>query len=94
MTICFLRDVSTLLAMASAVKEKNFERHLQAEREMIKFCFTFDHINYSRYLTCQYVYLRILQRERSKAVADLNERGFGVSLSGLPFTSLHCDLIT
>ena len=27
MTVCFLRDVSTLSAMLSAVKKKNFERH-------------------------------------------------------------------
>ena len=40
MTVCFLRDISTLLAMVSAVREKNFERHLLAEREMIKHCFT------------------------------------------------------
>ena len=45
--------------------------------EMIKYSFTLDHINYSRYLTYQHVYLRTLQ---SKAVADLDERGFGGSL--------------
>ena len=60
---------------------------------MIKYCFTFDHINYSSYLTYEHLYLRTLQRERSKAVADLDERGFGGSLSGLPFTSLHGGLI-
>ena len=87
MTVCFLRDVSTLLAMAFAARD-NFERHLQAEIEMIKYCFTFDHINYSRCLTYQHVYLRTLQ-ERSKAVADLDERGFGGSLSGLPFTGFQ-----
>ena len=58
--------------------------------EMIKYSFTLDHINYSRYLTYQHVYLRTLQ---SKAVADLDERGFGGSLSRLPFTSLHGNLI-
>ena len=38
MTVCFLRDVSTLLAMVSTVRQKNLEQHLQAEREMIKYC--------------------------------------------------------
>ena len=80
--------------MLSALRKKNFERHLQAEREMVKYCFTFHHINYSRYLTYQHMYWRTLQRERSKAVADLDERGFGGFPSGLPFTSLHGDLIT
>ena len=40
------------------------------------------------------MYTRALQSERSKAVADLDERGLGDSLSGLPFTSLLGDLIT
>ena len=60
MTVCFLRDVSTLLAMVSTVRQKNFERHLQTEREMIKYCFPFDRINYSRYLMYQFVSLRAL----------------------------------
>ena len=33
--VCFLRDVSTLLAMVSAIREKNFEQHLQVEREIV-----------------------------------------------------------
>ena len=82
------------LFMVSAVREKNFEWYLQAEREMIKYCFTFAHINYPRYLKYQHVYLRTLQSKRSKTVADLDERGFGGPLSGQPFTSLHGDLIT
>ena len=48
MTIRYLRDISSLLALVSAVREKNLERHLQAEREMLKYCFAFDHINYAR----------------------------------------------
>ena len=40
------------------------------------------------------MYLRTLQRERRKAVADFDERGFGGSPSGVTFTSLHGDLIT
>ena len=62
--------------------------------EMIKYCFTFGHINCSRYLTYQHVYLRILQSKQSKAVADLDEQGFGGSPLGLPFTSLYGHLIT
>ena len=29
----FLKDVSSLLTMVSAVRESNFERHLQSEKE-------------------------------------------------------------
>ena len=77
-----------------AAREKNFEWYLQAEGEMTKYCFTFDHINYSRYLIYQHVYLRTLQNEQSKAVADLDEQGFGGPHSSLPFKSLDGHLIT
>ena len=40
------------------------------------------------------MYLKTLQRERSKAVTDLDKRGFGGFVSGLSFTCLHGDLIT
>ena len=39
MTICFIKTVSSLLALVSAVQENNFERHLREEREMVKYCF-------------------------------------------------------
>ena len=37
--IRFIKDVSSLLALVSVVREKNFERHLQAEFEIVKYCF-------------------------------------------------------
>ena len=39
MDIRFIKNVSSLLALVSAVRENNFERHMQAEREMVKYCF-------------------------------------------------------
>ena len=39
MDLCFIKNVSSLLALVSVVGEKNFERHLQAEFEMVKYCF-------------------------------------------------------
>ena len=62
MTVCFLRDVSALLAI-STVRQNNFKRHLQAEREMIKYCLPFGHINYLRYLIYQFVSLRTKRME-------------------------------
>ena len=61
---------------------------------MIKYGFIFHHINYSRYLAYQQVYLRSLQSKRSKIVADLDEQSLGGCFTGLPFTSLHGNLIT
>ena len=43
--ICFTKNVSSLLALVSAVQENNFEQHLQEDREMVKFCFASNHLN-------------------------------------------------
>ena len=61
MTKCFIKNVSLSLALISVVQENNFERHLQAEREMVKYCSASDHINYTRYVSYQQVYLRELK---------------------------------
>ena len=71
MTIAYLKDVSSLLALVAAVRDCNFELHLQAEREMIKHCFAFDHVNYARYLAYQQVYLRDLERKDHPAINEL-----------------------
>ena len=39
MDIRFIKNVSSLLALVSAVPENNFEQHMQAEREIVKYCF-------------------------------------------------------
>ena len=75
--ICFIKNDSLLLALVSAARENNFKRHLPAEREMAKYCFAFDHINYARYVSYQQVYLRELQSIDSNAMMDLAQRGFG-----------------
>ena len=86
MTICFIKTVSSLLALVSAVQENNFERYLQEEHGMVKYCFAFDHTNYARYVSYQQVYLRELQGINNNAMMNLTQRGFGVSLSGDSFS--------
>ena len=49
-TVSYLHDVSSLLALVRSVRESDFELHMQAERDMLKYCFAFDHVNYARYL--------------------------------------------
>ena len=45
--ICFIKNVSSLLALVSPMQENNFEQHLPADREMVKYYFAFNHINYT-----------------------------------------------
>ena len=85
MTICFIKTFSSLLALVSAVQENNFERHLQEEREMVKY-FAFNHINYACYMSHQQVYLRELQGINNNAMMNLAQCGFGDSLSGDSFS--------
>ena len=82
MTICFIKTVSSFLALVLAAQENNFARYLQEEREIVKYCFAFNHINYAHYLSYQQVYLRELQGINNNAMINLMQCGFGDSLSG------------
>jgi len=94
LTVTYLKDVSLILALVSAVREGNFERHLQAERKMAGLCFAFDHPNYARYVSYQHVYLSHLKDVNREAYEDLVRKGFGASLTGQSFSSIHGDLVT
>ena len=37
MTLCFIKNFSSLLALVSAIRKNNFERNLQTECEMVKY---------------------------------------------------------
>ena len=94
MTVAYLKDVSLMLSLVSAVREANIEKHLQAERKMIHLTFSFDHQNYARYVTYQNSYLTWLKQTDHQAYNDLLERGMGGSISGDAFSTIHGDLIT
>ena len=94
MMIEYLKDVSAMLALISSVRENHIERHLQAERALLPQLFAFGHINYARYLTYQHVTLTNLHQTNPAAWQDLKENGFGGSLSGGPFSTVHGDFIT
>ena len=90
----YLVDVSAMLSLVSAVREKCIDRHLAAERALIPKCSAFGHINYARYLTFQHIKLQDIKMNNKEAWDDLSQNGFGGSLSGEPFSTIHGDLIT
>ena len=94
MTVAYLKDISSLLASVAAVRGGDFQLHMEAERDMLKYCFAFDHINYARYMSFQHVYLSDLEAKGDPAIDNLIKRGIGESLSGDKFSSIHGDLIT
>ena len=93
MTIGFIKNVLSLLTLVSAVREKNFKGHLQAEHKMFKYCFVFNYLNCTLVFK-QQVQLRKLQRFNTNAAVDITQRAFGDSLSGDLFSCLHSDLTT
>ena len=93
-TVMHLKDVSTMLAIVSAVREGNLRRHIEAEREMLSLTFAFNHQDYARYCSYQHVFLQNMSQENEQAFRQLSEKGFGASLSGKRFTSIHGDLVT
>ena len=60
MLVNYLKDVSTMLAIVSAVRTRNITQHLQAERKILKLILVFVHINYAPYNSFQHVFLNNL----------------------------------
>lgn len=94
MMTAYLKDVSEMLALISSVRENSIERHIQAERALLPQLFAFGHMNYARYLTYQHVTLTNLHESNPEAWNELKERGFGGSLRGGAFSTVHGDYIT
>ena len=47
MTVTYLKDIPSLLTSVAAVRGGDFQLHMVAERDMLKYWFAFDHINYA-----------------------------------------------
>ena len=94
LTVNYLKDVSLLLSLVSAVRECNIEQHLQAEQKMIYLTFAYDHPNYARFNTYQNVYLNYLKQTENPAFQDLKLKGIGGSITGEKFSAIHGDLFT
>ena len=80
MMLQYIKDVSGMLALIYAVREKSIELHPAAERRMLPKLFAFDHINYARYLTVQHVDLEKMELQKKEAWNELKAGGFGGSI--------------
>ena len=94
MVVASLRDVSSILALVSSVRGGNIELHLEAEGDMLKHLFAFNHLNYARYLSYQHILLNNLKVNNTSSFQDLAVRGMGANYSGNKFASVHGDLVT
>ena len=94
LTVNYLKDVSLLLSLVPAVRECNFEQHLQAERKTIYLAFAYEHQNYEHYNTYQNVYQSYLKQIDHPAFHDLKTKGICRSKTGEKFSAIHGDLFT
>ena len=94
MTTEYLKDVSTMPAIVSAVREGNLKRHFSAEQEIVRLKFAFDHINCARYNTYQHVYSNNLLRKDKIIAKYLISNGYGTSGPGDSFSTIHGNLVT
>ena len=76
MMVGYLKDVSAMLCFIVAVREKNIEIHMAAERMLITKCFTYGPFNYARYLTFQHVNLQHVKMNRKEVWEDLVQNRF------------------
>ena len=66
MTIKYLKDGSTMLAVVIVVREVDLKRNFSAERDILELIFAFDlHIYNTRHIMYQHVHLNnLLEREK------------------------------
>ena len=94
MILQYIRDVSNMLGLIFAVRAKSIELHAAAERALLPKLFAFNHVNYARYLTVQHTNFEQMEIKNKNAWEDLVTNGFGGSISGKNFSTIHGDLIT
>ncbi len=84
--------VTIMLNMIRASREGNWELHLSSVREMIPWCFSYDMVNYARYLSAYYVEMTNLPTENPEVNEYLHSGNFSVQLSGVnPFGKIPVD---
>ena len=93
MVVNYLKDVSTMLTIVTAVQTGNITQLLQAERQMLKLIFTFDLINYDCYNSFQHVLLNNLSKDNPQVFHDLLKYRFGATSSGESFSAIRGDLL-
>ena len=86
--------MSGILSLVSFVTESDIQRHLQVENILICESFALNHQNYACYGSFQLVNLYSLTNEKKEQFNELKEKGFGASLTGDVFSTIHGDLVT
>ena len=76
----YIDMVEILLGLLRASREGNWELHLSCVRNMIPWCFSYDNINYARYLSVYLSQMSHLDTEKPDVAAYLRSGGFSVQI--------------
>ena len=76
----YIDIVETLLYLVRSSREGNWILHLYAIRAVLPWCFAYDRINYSHYLSVYYAEMTKLSIDHPDVHVQLENRGFSVQL--------------
>ena len=76
----YIDMVETLLHLIRSSREGNWLLHLYAIRSVLPWCFAYDRINYSRYLSVYYAEMTRLSIDHPEVYVQLESGGFSVQL--------------
>jgi len=82
--IMYIDCVWTLLRFQQAYKENNFDQYVASLRQLCGLFFSFDHLNYARYLPLYYMQLKNWELSHPGAVDLLRNNGISVARSNIP----------
>lgn len=83
----YIDMIELLLHMIRASREGNWELHLSCVRQMLPWCFSYDAINYARYMSAYYSDMTSLPDEHPEVHEFMRNGGFSVQLS----TTIHLE---
>lgn len=90
----YIDMVETLLHMIRSSREGNWLLHLYAIRAVLPWCFAYDRINYSRYLSVYYAEMSSLSIDHPDVHDQLDNGGFSVQIGRQnPFGRIPVDQI-
>lgn len=79
--VSYLDMVEVLLALLRSTRLGNWPMHLNAIRDMLPWCFAYNRINYSRYLSLYYRDMMHLEEDHPETYTSFMDAGFSVQLS-------------
>ena len=89
----YLEVVNLMLNMVHFQRIRNWNGYLQALGEFLPYCFSLNRHNYARNLSYYRIQMLNLHNSNPNLLHHMQEQGFTVSLSDLPYLRIPCDQV-